>query len=103
MAGPDQRAAEVDWSIIFDLIASEYGYTWEQFTGLTYKLLNACIKKIDKRKYDQAVFLAKIHGAQLKNEPAQLKPPSEELLKYAEAEALKTLKQKQEALRNGKR
>lgn len=90
----------VDWSIIFDLIASEYGYTWQQFTNLTYKLLDACLEAITRRTHNKTAALAAMHGIKM-DLYKRFKPVSETTLAQAKAEALKFLKQKRTA--NGKR
>lgn len=88
-----ERSASVDWSIIFDSIASEYGYTWEQFAGLTYKLLAACLEAIARRTHNNTAVLASIHGIKM-DLYKRSKPISKKILANAEAEAYKLLKKK---------
>jgi len=97
----DQRT---DWGEIFDLIASEYGYGWEKFTGLTYKQLHAWLGAIAKRTHNQLVVLAAMHGLKM-DLYRQLKAPSKQILADADVEIYKQLKEKQrkKAVRNGKR
>ena len=67
MGGPDEKrdAEKLDWSLIFDLIASEYSYTWEQFTGMTYKQLDACMEAINRRNHNSLVTQAALKGVKL--------------------------------------
>ena len=102
MGGPARKAAPADWSVIFDTIASEYGYTWEQFAGMTYKLLDSCLEKIAARTHNKTAILAAMHGIKIElyQKPT---PVSEKTLEYAAEETQKILKQKQIAAKNGKR
>jgi len=76
------------------LIASEYSYTWDQFTGLTYKILNACLEAIARRTHNKIVVQAARRGIKV-DLYKRIKPISEEVLKNARSEAFKILKQKQ--------
>jgi len=97
-----KRHAGVDWSVIFDSIASEYGYTWEQFINMTYKLLNCCLEAIAKRTHNNTVIQAAMHGIKM-DLYKRVKPVSEKLLEQANIETYKLLQQKQVAAKNGKR
>jgi hypothetical protein len=99
---PVERSPGLDWSIIFDLIASEYGYTWDQFISFTYKQLNACLEAIARRTHDNTVIRAAMHGIKL-DMYRRVKPVSQKILKQAESEIQKLLKEKQKAAKNGKR
>ena len=92
----ESRVKSVDWSIIFDSIASEYGYTWRQFTNLTYKLLDTCLEAIARRTHNKTVVLAAMHGIKV-DLYKRHKPVSEKILKTADAEIFKLLKSKQVA------
>lgn len=101
MGGSVKETASIDWSIIFDTIASEYGYTWEQFIYLTHKQLAAFLAAIDKRLYDKIRINAAIHGIKI-DEKAATKQPSDTELKEAEKATNELLRQRR-AAKNGKR
>jgi len=102
VGGPVSAASSVDWSIIFDLVASEYGYTFEQFIGLTYKLLDSCLEAIARRTHNKTAVTAAMHGIKM-DLYKRVKAPSEKFLENARTEAYKILKEKQAAIKNGKR
>lgn len=103
MDGPSHSDSNrVDWAIIFDLVASEYGYTWAQFTELTYKQLNVFLEAILRRTHNKTVVLAAMHGIKL-DPYRRIKPPSERMLKKALDETEKILKEKQIALKKIKK
>jgi len=97
-----EQNAPIDWSIIFDSIASEYGYTWQQFVNMTYKLLNHCLEAIARRTHNNTVVQAAMHGLKM-DLYKRVKPVSEKILDQATSEAYKLLQQKQSAVKNGKR
>lgn len=102
MGGP-VRPVEVDWSIIFDLVAAEYGYTWEQFVGLTYKLLNACMENIARRTHNERVVIAQMHGLKMELYKKSV-PIPDETLQRASQRTVEILKEKQLKLaKRGKR
>lgn len=101
MERPAKQSEAVNWSEIFDSIASEYGYTWDQFTGLTYKLLDACLESIAKRQHNKTSVYAAMHGIKM-DLYRRNKPVSEKTLQQAEKRAYELLKQKREAVKNGK-
>lgn len=100
--GRPVRSGDVDWSIIFDLIASEYSYTWKQFIKLTYKQLNIYLEAIARRNHNKTAVLASMHGIKI-DLYKRIKPVSKQTLENARKEAYKILKQKQKAAQNGKR
>ena len=102
MGGSVGQNASPDWSVIFDSIASEYGYTWEQFVSMTYKLLNHCLEAIAKRNHNNYAAQAALHGLKM-DLYKRVKPVSEKVLDQARSEAYKLLQQKQSAVKNGKR
>lgn len=105
MGGSVEKTTPTDWAIIFDLIASEYGYTWEQFIGLTYKLLDSCLEAIARRTHNKTAVLASIHGIKM-DLYKRVQPVSEKVLADAKTQAYDLLKQKQQkiaARKNGKR
>ena len=57
----------VDWSIIFDIVASEYGYCWKDFTALTYKQLDTFLEVIAQRRHNDIVVQASLHGIKLES------------------------------------
>lgn len=101
MGRPVKNSAPADWSIIFDSIASEYGYTWGQFVSMTYKMLDACLEAIARRTHNQTAVLASMHGIKMELYK-RIKPISEKVLDQARAQAYKILQRKQ-AVSNGKR
>ena len=100
MGGPAQKHASPDWSLIFDVIASEYSYTWKQFTGLTYKQLDACLEAIAARTHNKTAVLAAMHGIKMDMYRKPI-PVSEKTLELASIETEKILKAKQK--KHGKR
>ncbi len=97
-----ERTPPLDWSIIFDLIASEYGYTWEQFSGLTYKLLNSCLEAISRRNHNKTAVLAAMHGIKM-DLYRRVKPVSDKTLQDAKEGAYNLLKERRAAIKDGKR
>ena len=96
MGGPVKQRDPVDWSIIFDSIASEYGYTWDQFIAMTYKLLNACLESIARRSHNKTAVLAAMHGIKMDlYKEHEGKPLSKDDIKRAKTEVEKILKEKQ--------
>jgi hypothetical protein len=102
VGGSVGRTGETDWAIIFDLIAAEYGYTWNQFISFTYKQLNASLEAIARRTHNKTVVRAAMHGIKL-DLYQRVKPASQKQLKQAEDEIQKLLKEKQKAAKSGKR
>ena len=101
MGGRDGKGASPDWPVIFDLIASEYGYSWRRFVGLTYKQLDAFLEAIAARSHNNMATQAAMRG--IKVEPyKKVEPVSEKALEGARANAYKILEQKR-AAKNGKR
>lgn|GEM_PF-5595676 len=98
----DKKASRIDWSIIFDLIASEYGYTWEQFTGMTYKILDACLEAIHRRTHNKTAVLAQMHGIKMElyEKRQKIAPPSEKTLKAVDKHISDILKEKQKQAKN---
>ena len=94
MDRPVKKSPSADWSIIFDSIASEYGYTWGQFVSMTYKMLDACLEAIARRTHNQTAVLASMHGIKM-DLYKRIKPISEKTLDQARAQAYKILKRKQ--------
>jgi hypothetical protein len=52
---------------VFDIIASEYGYTLEQFGQMTVREVFVCMSNISKRKNNDLVIQAKLHGMKLED------------------------------------
>lgn len=77
MDGSADSSPPADWSIIFDLFASEYGYTWEQFISMTYKQLNACLTCIYRRTHNKTAVQARIHGIDMDFWKEDIKPKKE--------------------------
>ena len=98
--GRPARRSQVDWSIIFDSIASEYGYTWDQFTGMTYKMLDVCLEAISRRTHNKNAVLAAMHGIKI-DLYRRIKSPSSKDLEKGRSEAFKILQEKQAAAQNG--
>lgn len=94
MASPNGNDNRVDWAETFDLIASEYGYTWKQFIRLTYKQLYHCLKAIKRRIHNKTAVLAAMHGIKMEFYK-EIKSPSKEILQKAQVEIDKILKEKQ--------
>lgn len=63
----------IDWSEIFDVFASEYGYTWDTFISMTFKQVNALMVAFNKRKHNEMALQAAMHG--VKMEPIREKIP----------------------------
>lgn len=97
MDGPASTRDPVNWSIIFDIIASEYGYTWVQFSGMTYKLLNECLESINRRTHNSIAVQAALRGIQMdlyqKHVPADAKT-----IEQSRMEAEKILKKRQKEI-----
>lgn len=89
-----------DWGLIFDLIASEYGYTWSEFTELTYKQLNACLESIARRTHNDYAFIANIHGVEM-DYYQKIEPPSKAILEKARKRTEEILRKKQQKIKNG--
>lgn len=53
---------KTNWIEVFDLIASEYGYTMDQFKAMTLRQLNGCLEMIDIRTHNEFALNASIHG-----------------------------------------
>ena len=94
MGGPVESRGKIDWSVIFDLIASEYGYDWSQFVSMTYKMLDACMEAISRRTHNKTVVQAAMHGIKM-DLYRRHKPVSEKDLDNARSEIEKLLKEKQ--------
>lgn len=55
--------------MIFDLIASEYGYSFTQIRAMTMREIETAVRNISRRRTDQAKFDASLHGVQLDQKP----------------------------------
>jgi hypothetical protein len=95
MGRPIDGAPSVDWSIIFDTIANEYGYDWERFTSLTYKQLDAFLEAIDKRRYSDFRSRIILHGGRDPGPYIKKQPVKESDLADAKAQMNEILKRKQ--------
>lgn len=100
--GRPARKDSTDWPLIFDLIASEYGYTWNQFGELTYKLLHATLEAIQQRTHNNLVIQAALRGVKL-NPYKKLKSISEIDLKAGDQQVSEILKRKQEKFKKKSR
>ena len=90
----------VNWANVFDLVASEYGYTWDQFTGLTYIQLHAFLEAINRRTHNNTAVQAAMHGIKV-DLYKKIDPPAAENLQQIDDEITKIFKEKASA--NGKR
>ena len=86
-------AEKVDWSEIFDLIASEYGYTWGQFTALTYTQLEAFLGAVSRRRHSDVAINAQIHGIRMEARQKQA-PVSDAVLREADRMTREMLSEK---------
>jgi len=59
----------VDWYYIYDLIASHYSYTIEQFSKLTFKQINHLTKAISKSILEERKYQAALNGKKIKDIP----------------------------------
>jgi len=57
---------EMKWAELFDLFASEYGWTVEETLSHTFKQLKYLLEAMPKRQMRQLEWEAKLHGAKLK-------------------------------------
>jgi len=48
--------------MIFDLIASEYGYSFAEIRAMTMREIETALRHISRRRTDQAKFDASLHG-----------------------------------------
>ena len=60
-----KKKEDHDWSEIFDLIASEYGYRFSDIRGMTPREIQAALRSITKRKDSAWRFEAALHGVKL--------------------------------------
>jgi len=57
---------KVDWSAIYDVLASEYGWTLEYIHCMTKRHAAMCMTKINDRKYYEYSLQADLHGRKIK-------------------------------------
>ena len=57
----------MDWYYIYDLIASRYSYSIEQFSKLTFKQINHLTKAISKSIVEERKYQAGLHGKKIKD------------------------------------
>jgi len=57
----------MDWYNIYDLIASRYSYTIEQFSKLTFKQINHLTKTISKSIVEDRKYEAALHDKKIKD------------------------------------
>lgn len=59
----------MDWYSIYDLIASRYSYSIEQFSKLTFKQINHLTKAISKSILEERKYYAALHDKKVKDIP----------------------------------
>ena len=59
----------MDWYSVYDLIASRYSYSIEQFCKLTFKQINHLTKAISKSIVEDRRYEAALHGKKIKDIP----------------------------------
>ena len=59
----------MDWYNIYDLIASRYSYSIEEFSKLTFKQINHLTKSISKSILEERKYEAALHGKKIKDIP----------------------------------
>ena len=86
------------------MIASEYGITLNQFGDMTSREVFMCIKRINVRRRNDAIFDAGIHGAELKPNDTQTTSivKEDKHADKASSDAYFNLLQRREALKNVK-
>lgn len=57
----------MDWYNIYDLIASRYSYSIEQFSKLTFKQINYLTKAISKSILEERKYEAALHDKKIKD------------------------------------
>lgn len=55
----------MNWIEVFDLIASEYGWTFDEFKKVTLRTLQGCLEMIDIRTHNDFVKQASLKGIKL--------------------------------------
>lgn len=87
------------------MFATRYGYKIKDFYSLTLRQIFEIKNVIEKRKTEEAIFEAKLHNMEIKNEPQSLDLKPEERKKF-DQDALslyeKMKKRYQEGNKNGK-
>lgn len=90
---------------IYDVFAKRYGYTLENFYGLTTGQIHGLLKVIDKKTYDELSVKAKLHGVKMKARINYNDDFSDEESDKHDKEALDFLKEAreeyQEKMKNG--
>ena len=67
VSSKDDAVDGVDWYCIYDLIASRYSYTIEEFSKLTFKQINHLTKAISKSILEERKYQAALHGKEIKD------------------------------------
>lgn len=55
--------------MIYDVLASEYGLTLQEYGKMTAREVFICMHNIAQRKKDDMMIQAKLHGMEIKNNP----------------------------------
>jgi hypothetical protein len=71
-AGDDARTVETDWPQIFDVLAHEYGWTFDQVGRLSFREIDWCLRQIGRRKHEDRAFQARLAGFETKPLPHEI-------------------------------
>lgn len=79
---------------VFDLVASQYGYTFEDFKAMTLRTLTGCLEMIDIRTHNEFALNANIQGHKV-----EFKKVTKKVRELTDAEAELMAKVHRDAIR----